>query len=102
MIRNTNIVNEEVSEEEVKVYTVAVGNLPIIKFFMTRACREAIEIIRGQEGFIGLAPCRPHGTLCLFKTLNDAKSARNIMRMEGIECGDNICEVYINRKFVDG
>ena len=87
----------EPKENEIAVWSVSVGNLPLIK---TKRVRMAIKIISEQDGFIGLCPCYPHGTLCLFDTENNAKGARNIMRYEGIECGDNICKVYIDKDSV--
>lgn len=102
MIKNCEILYEEPSGEAVKVFTVAVGNIPFHPILMSRSCKKAIELIASQEGFLGLAPHRPYGTLCLFKTENDAKGARNILRMEGVKCGDNICEVFIDKRIVDG
>ena len=82
----------EKKEGMVSYWSVAVGNLPL--FFGRKQAKKALEYISQQEGFVGICPCYPRGTLCLFKTLNDAKGARNMMRLKGIKCGDNICEVY--------
>ena len=90
----------EPTEDQVKVWTVAVGNLPV--FFVPRRVKKAIKFIQEQDGFIAFYPMYPNGTLCLFKTENDAKGARNMMRFTGIEVGDNICEVWINKECVDG
>ena len=73
-----------------RAWTVAIGNLPLIP---TKKARKTIELIKSQEGLIGVNPCYPRGTLILFETENDAKGARNIFRLNGIKCGDNICEV---------
>ena len=91
----------EPTEDQVKVWTVAVGNLPLPPF-IPRKVRKAIKFIKEQDGFIGFYPMYPNGTLCLFKTENDAKGARNIMRFKGIQVGDNICEVWINKEYADG
>ena len=63
---------------------------------------QTLKIIQEQEGFIAFLPIYPRGTLCLFKTENDAKGARNMMRFHGIQCGDNICEVYVDKRYVNG
>ena len=75
---------------EMRAWTVAVGNLPI---FPTKRTKKTMELIKSQDGFIGVVPFYPRGTLILFETENDAKGARNVYRFYGIKCGDNICEV---------
>ena len=75
-----------------KAYTVAIGNFSII---LTRDQKKALKIIQDQKGFLGLHPCYPKGTLCIFDTENHAKIARNNMEDAGIHCGNNICEIFI-------
>lgn len=76
---------------EIKVYTVATGNVnPLVK-----ASREAVKFIKKLDGFVGVHPEPPHGTLWLFKTENQAKKARNKMEAHGIQTGNNICECFI-------
>ena len=75
-----------------KGYTVAIGNLPIapnmeIKRFM--------DYVRGLDGFIGVHPHYPNGTLLIFKSYNQAKRARNLIKNYGVKTGKNICEVDI-------
>lgn len=74
-------------------YTVAVGKIPLIK---TRKTREALKLIKEQEGFLGLYPYPSRGTLLLFDTENNAKGARNVLRFHGVEVGDNIVKVIID------
>lgn len=92
----------EKKENEVTCYTVAIGNLPML--FHSRKVKkramEAVKFISEIEGFVGLYPFYPRGTLCLFKTENDAKRARNIMRTKGIETGTNIGKVYVDKKYI--
>lgn len=90
----------EKKENEVSVWSVATGNLPRIPFFIPKKTKEAIQFISELDGFVAFYPCYPHGTLCLFKTENDAKGARNMMRFKNIEVGDNICEVYVKKEYV--
>ena len=81
---------------ETTAFTVAIANLPIIP---TRDSRKAIQIIKKLDGFYGIHPAFPHGTLLLFKTENDAKRAKNILESEGIKTGDNICKVFIPKEY---
>ena len=82
---------------EVTVYTVAIGNLPIIP---NKAIKEFINWISELDGFIGIRPEYPHGTLLLFETENDAKGARNLIR-EKTPVGNNIGECYIDKMYVE-
>ena len=69
-------------KKEIEVYTVAVGNMPMLpKFLMPKAVTDAIEIIKKQEGLIGVTPMYPRGTLLLFDTENNAKGARNVVHL---------------------
>ena len=86
-------------EDEVKLWTVAVGNAPgPLTLPSTRwKAKKAIEIIKQQEGLVGVHPEPPYGTLLLFRTENDAKKARNVLRAATIECGKNIGEVFVKK-----
>lgn len=66
------------------------------------SAKEAFMFIKGLEGFVGVHPMPPKGTLCLFRTENDAKIARNQMNEKGIQTGDNICEVFVDEKYING
>lgn len=70
-------------------YTVATGNVnPLMK-----RSREAVKFISKLDGFVGVHPCYPYGTLLIFESKNTAKIARNRMENEGIKCGYNICKI---------
>ena len=90
----------EKKENEVTCYTVAIPNLPMIP---NRKVKKFIKWIGELDGFVGIRPEYPRGTLLLFKTENDAKRARNQIRAypnyEGT-VGNNICEVYIPKEYV--
>ena len=88
--------------KEIELWTVATGNLPLIPFLARKRQKEAILYIAEQDGFVGFAPIRPRGTLCLFDSENNAKGARNMMRLKGIKCGSNICKVYIDEEELKG
>ena len=74
-----------------KGYSVAVGNINPLQ----KSSRDAVKYISKLKGFVGFFPHYPYGTLCFFKTENDAKKARNMMNCEGIQTGNNICEMEI-------
>lgn len=61
-------------DNEVKAYTVAIPNLPV---FPNKRVKMFLKDIRNMEGFIGMHPCYPNGTLLVWKTEADAKRARN-------------------------
>ena len=90
----------EKKDNEVTCYTVAVGNLPLPPF-VPKASREAVDYIKTLDGFVGFYPMYPNGTLCLFKSENEAKAAKNLMNAKGIRTGLNICEVFVDRAYVD-
>jgi hypothetical protein len=84
--------------KKVKCYTFAIPNLPM---FLKKEHKKLINDISKYEGFIGVHPCYPKGTLLVFKTKNNAKIARN--RLKGIinAVGNNICEIYIDEEYVN-
>ena len=86
-------------DNEVKLWTVAVGNAPgPLALTSTRArAKKAIKIIKQQEGLVGVHPEPPYGTLLLFKTENEAKKARNVLLAATIECGKNIGNVFVKK-----
>ena len=57
-------------ENEVSCWTVAIGNLPWP--FGTRKVRRAekalLEYFKTLDGFVGITPCYPRGTLLLFRS----------------------------------
>ena len=91
---------------EADAWTVAIGNLPSIFQALNpkikRQVDEALAIIKAQDGFIGVFPQPPDGTLCLFRSKNEAIRAKNIMSINGIQTGNNICHVYIDKKYLKG
>lgn len=74
-----------------KAWSVAVGNINPLQ----KSSRNAVKYISKLKGFVGISPHYPHGTLCFFKTENDAKIARNMMDAKGIQTGNNICEMDV-------
>lgn len=85
--------------KEVKAYTVAIGNFSIP---FTRDQKKIIKILMKLDGFYGLHPAYPHGTLLLFDSENNAKRARNELDMYGVQTGRNICECFIPEEYAKG
>lgn len=85
-------------EEGTELYSVATGRILIWK----KASRDAVRFIQKQKGFVAIAPVDYYGgTLWLFDSLNNAKRARNMMKLKGIGTGDNICRfTYEDGKLV--
>lgn len=80
----------------IPAYTFLVQDLPLLP---KKNVVEEIEVIRRYEGFIGLKP-EESGTFLLFKTENDAKIARNLIRFKK-EVGKNICKVFIPPRVIE-
>ena len=73
-----------------KAYTVAIGNFSIP---LTKDQKVVLKELKNMEGFIGVHQVYPRGTLLLFKTENNAKVGRNILKDMGVQVGNNIAEI---------
>lgn len=95
-------IDEEPKENEVKCYTVAVGSAPMPWHSrkVKKSAEEALRYIQKLEGFVGFHPIPPRGTLCIFRSLNQAKMAKNKMDAKGIHTGTNICETFIQKIYI--
>ena len=94
---------------EVKAYTVAVPNLAgtIPGTFTPKHMKHSkklINYVKKLDGFLGIHPVPPRGTLLIFKTENDAKRARNLLvqDLEINQVGTNICEIFIPEEYANG
>ena len=87
----------DIKDSQIRAYAFAVGNFePFNKKSMA-----AMRIICKHEGLIGGIPQEyPRGTVLLFATENDAKIARNRLDFEGIKTGSDICECFVEKKYV--
>lgn len=79
---------------EVDTYTVAIANL---NPYLFKDSMKAVEIIKTLDGLFGITAAWPYGTLVHFKSLNDAKRAKNILEQKGIHTGDNISHYYTDK-----
>lgn len=86
---------------ETEAYTVAIANLnPLARGKEKKIQEEIMNRIKKLDGFIGIHPVPPRGTLLIFKTENDAKRGRNEIKTFLAPVGDNICKIYIDKKFI--
>lgn len=67
---------------------------------MAAKAKAALALAKQQEGFVGVNPQPPRGTLLLFRTESNAKRARNVLHAAGVVCGTNICEVFVDKRYV--
>ena len=95
-IRYIDNVNENMAE----IYAFGTSLLPYkwssrrVKKLAELAC----DIAKETEGFLGVHPVIPRGSLFLFRTENNAKIARNRFEAAGIRCG-NIGPCYIDKAY---
>lgn len=81
---------------EIKCYGIGTG---CVNPFYKKS-REAVEYIAVLDGFMGVHTLQDGRNLWIFDTLNHAKAARNLMEREGIVCGKEIGEVYVDEQYV--
>ena len=86
----------DIKDSQIRAYAFAVGNFEPFN----KKSRAAMRIINKQEGLIGVSPQYPRGTVLLFAAENDAKIARNRLCFERIRTSDEICECYVEKKYV--
>lgn len=88
-------------KNEIDAWTVAVGNLPTLPLALTpKRVKMALEIIKEQEGLLGVQPCYPDGTLLLFRSKNEAIRAKNNLTANKIATGNNICHCFVDKRFL--
>lgn len=94
--------NRKPQDDEESCWTVVVGNAPM-PWHSRKVKREAkavFEYIKELEGFLGVTPIYPNGTLLIFKTENDAKRAKNRLDAKGVITGSHICEVFVKKEYL--
>lgn len=90
---------------EVKAWSFAVPNLAGLCSFPTpRQLADSIKLInylKDLDGFLGIHPMPPRGTMVIFRTKNDAIRAKNLLiyDLEINEIGNNIVECYIPEEY---
>ena len=89
-------------DDEVVCYAFAIPNLPARP---DKNIKKFIKWLSELDGFLGVYPYYPHGTLLIFDTENNAKGGRNLIRnYPGVEfpVGKNIGEIFVNKKYLGG
>lgn len=69
---------------KVFIFAVECLHVPSKKFF------KLLGYIKEQDDFIGIHPCYPDGDLLVWKTLNAAKIAKNMIEALGIKTAKHI------------
>lgn len=82
---------------EIEAWGIGIGNLPgpFAPKEVKESAKEAIEFIRNRPGFIGVHPCYPDGTLCIFSSEKKAIAAKKAMEFRGITTGKEITRIFI-------
>lgn len=95
---------DEKKENEVICWMFAIGNFKGRRGNRKQRAMEKkiVSILKELDGFVGLHFCPPRGTLLIFDSEYNAISARNYMRYNQVECGVNICEVRVDKKYLIG
>ena len=87
-------------DDDVKCWTFAIPNLPLVP---NKKVMDFVKYIASLDGYVCLRPEYPNGTLLIFRTENDAKGARNLIRNYpgyGGFVGEHIVEVYVPKEYV--
>lgn len=77
---------EKKREDEEMVYAIGAGRL-IPMLGKRKIMKKTLDYIKGMKGFIGVHPIDMWHNLLIFKTLNDAKMARNDLTNKGVSLG---------------
>ena len=80
-------------EDEIEVYGFLASENP----FKKKRFNAFLNLLKEQEGFVGVSPHK-FLLVCLFKTKNDAKGARNILNYYGYNVTSDIAKAYIPKK----
>lgn len=98
MNRKKTVWNEATFDKDIdknpdwyKAYAVGIANLPL---FPSRKIKRFLRDVQAMEGFIGIRPEYPYGTLLVFDTLNNAKAAKNVIETL-MQVGKEIGEIYL-------
>ena len=86
---------------EIEAWGVGVGNFPgpFTPKELKESAKEAIEFIQNRPGFIGIHPCYPDGTLCIFSSEKKAIAAKKAMEFRGITTGKGIAKIFIPKEY---
>lgn len=88
------------SDNEEIVFALGVGRM-IPMLGKKKQMEKAFECIKNQEGFIGIHPIDLWKNLLIYRTLNDAKRAKNELRSKGCQIG-NVAPILVSKEFIKG
>lgn len=92
--------------KEYKAYCFAVGNLAgtIPGSFSRKHFKDTKKFLnycKKLDGFLGIHPEAPRGTMIIFKTENDAKRAKNLIESDlKVQTGNFVVPVFIPEEYV--
>lgn len=94
--------NGKPQEDEERCWTIAIGNLPApwSRRKVKKEAEAVLKYIKELDGFLGVTPIYPRGTLLIFRTENDAKRAKNSLDAKGVITGSHICEVFVKKEYL--
>ena len=94
--------NGKPQADEESCWTVAIVNLPMpwSRRKVKKEAEAVLKYIKELDGFLGVTPIIPNGTLLIFRTENDAKRAKNRLDSMGVITGSHICEVFVKKEYL--
>lgn len=97
------------SADEITAFAVAVPNLAgtipgTLSPKHIKESKKLLNYVNKLDGFLGIHPVPPRGTLLVFQTENDAKRARNLLAndLKINQIGDNITKIFIPKEYGKG
>ena len=93
-------INNRPRSGEKEAWGIGTGNLPgpFAPKEVKKSAKEAIEFIQNRPGFIGVHPCYPDGTLCIFSSEKKAIAAKKAMELRGIVTGKEVVRIFIPKE----
>lgn len=85
-------------DEEI-VFTFGTGRI-VPKFGMHKQMKAGMDLVKKQDGFLGIHPIDLWHTLLIFDTLNNAKGARNNLKAKGIGVGQ-VVPILVKKEYIE-
>lgn len=91
---------DKVKPNEAIVFGFGVGRM-IPMLGKRKGFERAMDLIKAQDGFLGVHPMDLWYNVLIFDTLNNAKSARNVLKSKGISVGQ-VVPLMIPKEYAGG
>ena len=93
-------INNRPRSTEKEAWGIGTGNLPgpFAPKEVKESAKAAIEFIQNRPGFIGVHPCYPDGTLCIFSSEKKAIAAKKAMEFRGLVTGKEVVRIFIPKE----